>query len=420
MNFLSLAVVGAVAVLSLTDPTSDALGDGTLTPPTSPIYAHSAIFDLQELTLETVMRPSGGGDVANVAGSRLTLSMGAVDPDDTAPAGFSGVVIDVYLDTGPGGSDTTLVGPGMLLPADGGWDYALRLSPAGAFGIAYQEPADTAETVAASPPTLAPAAEPEQDEAAPLPDELDGAGLNLAPLLLSIEGNRFVVELPLAVDEDTVVYAVTGVYDPFSSTGWRALASSVSPWAYSGGDQLAPVIDVLAVDQSTQARALQTGVLPRPLRSGSSGLPWLLLMGLGVLVALAGLWFRRKVAPPERTGLPYGLPPEPEPEPAAEVEVVAVEAPEASAADDEREAVVEAEVPAVEAEEEATDMAATVPHDPAEDTAAEPTAEIPAAETTETAKEPDAFELFGSQTDADDEADEDDFAGSVKPASSED
>ena len=114
------------------------------------------------------------------------------------------------------------------------------------------------------------------------------------------------------------MYAVTGVYDPFSSDGWRALASSPSPWAFSGGEQLVPVIDVLAVDQETQVQALRTGVLPRPQRTASTGTVWLVLMGVGVALAVTGLVLRRRVAPAQRSGRPYGLPPE-EPEEVEEV-----------------------------------------------------------------------------------------------------
>lgn len=302
MNALSLAALGAALLLTITDPTGDAAGDGTLTPPTSPIYANSAIFDLQEVHLEQAAESAASESQEAL----LSITLGAVDLDETFAAGFAGVVIDVYLDFAPGGSGATLAGPGMLLPTGSGWDYAVRVSPAGAFGVAYQEPEGPEE------PNADAGTEPQEPAA---DDAADGAGtaLNLEPLTSWIDGNRLVVSLPFSLAEDDVqLYALTGVYDPFSTSSWRPLADSPSPWAYSGGEQLVPVIDVLAGDQEAQTRALRSGVLPRSPRSVPIGVPWLVLMGLGVALALAGLWFRRRVPTPERQGLPYGLPPEPE------------------------------------------------------------------------------------------------------------
>ena len=327
---MSLLALAAAAVLTLSDPTSDALGDGGLVPPTSPVYANTAIFDLHEVRLDlTATETSGGvasggvpaqdGGAARAgAGASLAVTLGAVDLSLDSPAGFSGVVVDVYIDSGPGGSDTTLTGPGMLLPAGSGWEYAVRLSPAGAFGIEYQEEATSAAD------TSSEAVTPLEPGSVPPPDS-DDERLALRPLQLRIDGNRLVVDLPWLIDEDAVVYAVTGVYDPFSSDSWRSLASSPSPWAFSGGEeQVVPVVDVLAVDQETQARVLRTGVLPQPQRTASSGLVWIALMVVGVALAVTGLVLRRRVAPAERTGRPYGLPPE---EPEEEQERVVVEEP---------------------------------------------------------------------------------------------
>lgn len=341
MNLAGLAVLAAMAALTLTDPTSDALGDGTLTPPTSPVYAHSAIFDIHEVVVGLLPQaadlragePGAMPEIEPGSGlTTLTVTMGAVDPDVGSAAGFSGVVVDVYFDAAPGGSEITLVGPGMLLPAGGGWEFAVRLSPAGAFGISYQEPADAEASgdqgdharAVPLPPQLTLAAPADESVAGEASEATEGGasgqpstgldaeagGLSIVPLDLMIDGNRLVVQLPWALTEETVVFALSGVYDPFSSDSWRSLAQTTSPWAYSGGEQVAPVVDVLAVDQAAQVQALTTGVLPRPQRTADRGLVWLFLMGTGVVVALVGLWLRRQVRPEVRTGLPYGLPPE--------------------------------------------------------------------------------------------------------------
>src|SRR5690606_9837404 len=110
---MSLLALAAAAVLTLTDPTSDALGDGNLAPPTSPVYANSAIFDLHEVVLnvfpEEPETTAGSEGVAESSAVRppeptratLAVTLGAVNPDPDSADGFSGVVVDVYLDAAP-------------------------------------------------------------------------------------------------------------------------------------------------------------------------------------------------------------------------------------------------------------------------------------------------------------------------------
>lgn len=252
---MSLIALAAALALSLVDPTGDAAGDGTLEPPTSPVYANAALFDLQELSL------TEGPSAAEAA--TLRVAMGAVEVDDTQPAGFNRAVVDVYLDFAEGGADATLSGPGMLMPQGRGWDYAVRVSPRGAFG-------------------------------APAPLDDDQA-VEWAPLELALDGDVFVVSLPAGIPTEVDAYAVSGVYDAFSRDSWRQLTSSPSPWSYSGTEQVVPVIDVFAADHDTQMRALRDGVLPAPSRQAADGLPWLLLSMAGVLIAATGLWLRRLV-----------------------------------------------------------------------------------------------------------------------------
>src|SRR5690606_36593324 len=180
--------------------------------------------------------------------------------------GFNRVVVDVYIDVVEGGAEATLAGPDLLMPPGRGWDYVVRLTPRGASGAAAPLDADVA--------------------------------VQWQPLPLAIDADVFVVTLPWPVTGDAQVYAVSGLYDAFSSDSWRALTTSPSPWSFSSATQTSPVLDVLAVDQQTQARALTDGVLPAPAVRRDSGLPWLLLALFGVLVAGFGLWLRRRVPAP--------------------------------------------------------------------------------------------------------------------------
>ena len=309
MNPLTLL---ALAAMTLVDPTGDAFGDGELTAPTSPVYANTAIFDLQELRLEPLgngqavaIDPEGALTTATV----LRLTMGALDRGFETANGFSGLIVDVYLDTGEGGNELTLEGPGMALPAGRGWEYAVRLAPDLAYAVAAgatRAGPDIADDGAADAlvEAAASAAEPAR-----------------LPLPLQVEGNTLVVGLPWLLPQGTAAYVLAGVYDPFSPSGWRPLAATPSPWAFSGEEQRVPVVDLFAQSQASQQRALRSGEIAEtrgPANGGLGGTLWLILMIAGVLVAGYGLWQRSRGTPaaPLTTGLPReplttGLPPEP-------------------------------------------------------------------------------------------------------------
>lgn len=328
----SLAMLGA---LTVTDPTGDAVGDGTIVAPTASRYANSAIFDLQDVSIEVLQQTPGGSiillpDEPEEAGagagdgeggevpadqpptpaespvepaavlSVLTVTLGAIDVSESTALGFGSVVIDLYLDGAQGGRETTLDGPGMLMPAGRGWEYAVRLTPDGATGYRYVEQPHA--TVTAGPEGEPAAAEGSRDLGADAEPEALSAppeDLQRVPVGVSLQGSMLTIALPWGFPDEVVAYALSGVHDPFNPTGWRPLADAPSPWAYSGGEQVVPVIDLVAPDQATQERALRTGVLPLPaVAVRDAGTLWLLLMALGVLVAAAGLMLRRRVAAP--------------------------------------------------------------------------------------------------------------------------
>ena len=334
---MNLATVLALLSLTLTDPTGDAIGDGTLNPPTSPIYANSALFDLQAVELEV---SEGGVAVLKVTMGALSATApqpsAAPAPDAAAPEDgptavaeqaaatrepglepfdVSGLlaVIDVYLDTAAGGATRTLSGPDMLMPLGVGWDHAVRLSAAGAQGVSYVGSGAAAPEAASRLPSAEPVTLPADPEAAPTAAG-DGAApgatqeaapapeeLLYVPLTVDRRGNVLEIRLPWSLDPESHVdlYAMTGVHDPFSTDGWRRLADAPSPWAFSGSAQVTPVIDLLASDADAQADALRRGVLPLPPREPGMSLPlspWLWMMIGGVALALIGLVMRGRVA----------------------------------------------------------------------------------------------------------------------------
>ncbi len=260
-------IVLATALLHLQDPVGDAVGDGSLAPPTAPVYANTADFDLQSVS------------VMDDPKLTVRVTLGSISNPGHLPNGFSSPIIEVYLDTGPGGSSALLPGSGMVMPAKHGWNVALRATGDQVYAVTPRAQGDP------------------------------GSWPHL-PASVEVQGNTLLIHTDLPRPEHAVIYALTGVYDPFASDAWRPLTSSVSPWAFSSAKQRVPVVDLLASSQRAQRRAIDSGVLA-PYRARTHGLGWLLLMVLGVIIAAAGTMLRRRVPLTRR---PLALPPPRDPE----------------------------------------------------------------------------------------------------------
>jgi|GEM_PF-2771576 len=232
----------------------DAFGDGSLIPPTSPRFADPAWYDLVDVVLLD-------GDSVSVR-----ITMGAVDARAGFALGISQPIIEVYIDDGGAGAEALLPGSGLAMPLGTGWRWALRVTGDGAWG--WQ--ADAAGDVTHSEPFA-------------LDARLEGNELTLfTPFPRPIEGRL-------------EVYAVSGVYDPFSRDGWRPLTREPSPWAFSSTEQSLPVVDVFPGDADARAAALARGELPRRAPPGvidRRAQVWLVLMAAGVVLALVGVWVR--------------------------------------------------------------------------------------------------------------------------------
>ena len=247
-------LVLALAALHLQDPAGDAVGDGTLVPPTAPIYANTADFDLQSVTLTSDPKLT------------VRLELGSLSNAGKLPNGFSSPIIEVYLDTAPGGAQQLLPGSSMAMPPKHGWEVALRATGDEAYAVEAQ-----AQGSPASWPRL--------------------------PVTVKVQGNTITLRTTLERPDRAQLYALTGIYDPFTQDGWRPLAPTVSPWSFSSPSQQVPVVDLLASNQSAQRREIDSGVLS-PYRSPFHGIGWLVLMMLGLIIAAAGLVVRRRVRPP--------------------------------------------------------------------------------------------------------------------------
>ncbi|MBX3139797.1 MAG: hypothetical protein KF875_03525 [Trueperaceae bacterium] len=326
-----LPAILALVALSVADPSGDAFGDGTLTPPTAPVYADTAVFDIRAVDLTAV---SGGTRLSVALGSLGSAGGGAgagaarsedapapVDEEgDPAPpdggqqdelvaevplTGFLPAVVDVYLVGAGPGFTATLPGPDLDFPTGTAWQYAVRISSDGAYLVAYPGTPVAPEASGGTAPGDDPTAVDTGEDAATGGGDETGQGVaepgpgDMPRLALAVNrrGRDLVVYLPVTVADDTRVQAMSGVYDPFSSTGWRGLSPTPSPWAFSGANaQVSPVIDLLSADPEAQASAIATGVLPRQSEARAIKFtPWPYVMVIGLLLALGGLVSRSRV-----------------------------------------------------------------------------------------------------------------------------
>ena len=240
-----MAVLLALAsVLALGDLIGDALGDGSLTPPTAAVLETVGGFDLETVEI--------------LDGETLSVQIGMV----SVPSQLT--LIEVYLDVEDGGANATLPGSGMSLPEGSGWEYALRITRDGATAFVV----DAQET-----------------------ESTPGSEYDEVPVELTRNGRVLTVHTPFAAPTRPNTFAVVGLFDPFGETPWRPLASQPSPWAFSSHQAKYPVVDLLAATEAAQQEALELGILPVP-EPPQQRSPWMAIMVVGIVLAAAGLTVR--------------------------------------------------------------------------------------------------------------------------------
>ncbi|MBA2666174.1 MAG: hypothetical protein H0U69_03955 [Trueperaceae bacterium] len=244
----------ALALMLLSAPHAAAdVAATVLAPPTSVRYGDEALYDIVDASVL-------GGDRL-----RLRVEMGAIDPVGGLPIGITQPILELYLDSSPGGAVDLLPGSGMQMPAGEGWNVAVRITGDGAWAWLADETGvvDLADAI-----------------------ELDAVA----------SGRTIDVITPFAPVEVARLYAISGVYDPFRVDGWRPTSRTATPWAFSSAEPSLPVVDVFPVaDVAARARSLAEGVLPRRATSGIDVRTtlWIAVMLAGLGLAIAGLWWRR-------------------------------------------------------------------------------------------------------------------------------
>ena len=238
------------------DPPELGVPPGLLAP-TSPAYADVAWYDLVAIRW---VEP----DAARVW---LEVELAAVDAAGTGPLGLRQPIVEVYVDDGGGGAATLLPGSGLRMPDGDGWRHAVRIT---GDGVWWWEA--TVDGRGLLPPRS-------------LPAVLDGRVVRIA--------------WPTERPGDARVYAISGVYDPFSPDGWRPLAPAASPWAFASEAGGPPVIDVLPGGMDVWEQVRDAGALVRDASTaeGSRGATrwyWWALMAMGLGLASGGLWWRSR------------------------------------------------------------------------------------------------------------------------------
>ncbi len=236
------------------DAVGEELGDVLRAPgldrPTATRYADPAWYDLVDV------RWAEGGERP----AALLVELAAVD--DERP--LLQPIVEAYLVDEETPWRTLLPGSNTALPADRGWSVAVRVTADGAW--------------AWSP---------------------DGGTAVPRRLVATVEDRTIRLTWPADLPTEGGWVALTGVFDPFSETGWRSFERAPSPWAFSAADTERPVVDVLPGGTEALEAVWSTGLLPLRQRGGPVGLGsgWWWLMGLGLALGVAGLvWRRRPVA----------------------------------------------------------------------------------------------------------------------------
>lgn len=132
-----------------------------------------------------------------------------------APEGFSHQLIDLYLDTAPGGRcEPRLTGAGVTFPQEHGWEYQLRIMPWG--GSAFYN----------------------------LKDESFPVQVYLLPDGKTIRG-KIALNLVGTPKEDWGYYVLVGSYDGFAPDNYRPQTAKAGVWSF-GGSGRTNVLDLLA------------------------------------------------------------------------------------------------------------------------------------------------------------------------------
>ncbi len=249
-----LTTLMVASLLSVGDPSGDAVGAGELALPRAAIYRDISNFDVLNLSIV---------DQSTFA---FEVSMASLENPWELPLGFSLPIIEVYASISPVNRNASmkelLPGSGMSLGGNKRWNYAFRIT-----GDAIDVYTVDVET-----------------------GNIRNVSKDVA-LSYDVSDNRIFVDTNIRLVGNLSVYAMSGSYDPFSESGWRGVAPEEQAWLLTGEGQNSPVLDVVVDDFSMQKRSIQAGVLPEITASARQPF-WLWFVVAGLLACLLALILR--------------------------------------------------------------------------------------------------------------------------------
>lgn len=262
--FLFLFTLSSLAQEQIFFQMSDEKGDEGVEYPTAPFFSPgSGYFDLLHFQVS--------GDESDLY---FDFQFATVANPWQAPEGFSHQLIDLYLDTAPGGStETRLPGAGVTFAPEHGWEYQLRIMPWGGSALYSSKESWPVEVYL-------------------LPD-----GKTIRAL---------VEQKVLGVPTDTWgYYVLIGSYDGFGPDNYRQIKAQADTWHF-GGKTGSAVIDLLAPGgegPKSQAALLTPPIVLSPvggkLNSRPRVLSWLAIGFLFIFACLELYRLRLRTLPPK-------------------------------------------------------------------------------------------------------------------------
>lgn len=253
------------------DPTGDDYGPGTYQYPKNDAFApFSGLFDLTRFRVWS--DPNEGDDII------FDLSFGAMSNPWAAPEGFIHQLINIYIDTRPGGGRVQTLKPGAMIrfPEDQGWEVFIRGAGWDGSACYYLDPQGNMVS-------------------APV-----RAGLQADGHTIRLRVPRSCIGIP---ESGWGYYVLVGAYDGFGTDNFRAVAGKTGDWNFGGGrgsgvdpniiDMLAPRGGGMRQERQLSSSDPKEGTHATvyPVRAGGGGFIPTAGLIAGGLVFLAGLGY---------------------------------------------------------------------------------------------------------------------------------
>ncbi len=240
------SLLAAALLLAQPDASGDARGNGSYSLP-SGLKSTPATYDLRELRADDV-----NGRL------RLTVTLGALENPWSAPLGFSGPILNVFVKTQIGGRQV-LDDTGFSTPAGDGWQYHFRVD-----GL--------------------------RSEWWSVPDGQKTARRRSEPLPVRVSGTSLVLDTPLKSGRYSY-WVTSSVFSPFTADGLLRPGAQGGPASLGARlPEAPPVVDLIGSGEQAQAYATRVLAPVGEVRDRRS-VALLAAAGAGLFIALMASFF---------------------------------------------------------------------------------------------------------------------------------